>query len=341
VTVLTLTQHYNLSVDEMAVHPFESSLFYSSWWETLAAKFPILHHEGQFIKLKKKIFKGFWGLNSLRIAGWNNFYYQNFTEARLDEFLILRNQGGWDYLELVWNTAYTDASAFEVLKFYGYTPMHLPTMPCPVIDIQDGWDVFWQSKSSHYRRDLSKKLKTTAPLEPTLIFFEEPAGMDEFFERFFPLHWEYWEQKTGYSYFREPLEQEFIRLWAEKLRQAGQLQLTGLLMGGELVNLGMNIIFDETLYCILTMNTGLYQDQHPGLVSMHRLIEDACKRGLQKIDLGPGESHYKKKLATEMETCFTMLLANPKSIAGKLYCDWRVRHSATQAGNTAKEAIRG
>jgi hypothetical protein len=324
---LMLDYGERLSTHETAIHPFESSLFYSTWWETLAAKFPIEAYQGQCVKLKKRVFKGMYHLHSFRIAGWNNFYYQNFTEERFEEFLSLRGQGAWDYMELAWNTAYTDASAFKALNYYGYEPVHLPTMPCPVIDIQDGWNVFWQSKSSHYRRDLTKQLNNAASLNPELVFFEGPKGLDDFFELFFPLHWAYWEQKTGQSYFRDPLEQEFICMWAAKLRAAGQLQLTGLIMGGELVNLGMNILFDDVLYCILTINTGLYLEYHPGLLSMHYLIDDACKRGMKKIDLGPGESHYKKKLATYLEPCFNMLVANPKSPAGQLYCRWRVRRA--------------
>lgn len=312
---------------ELPLHPFEDQQFFDAWWETLAAKFPIIGHQGQWVRLRKPIFKGLYHLKALRLAGWNNYYYQHFTEDRFEEFLSISRKNNWDYLELVWNREYTDPSVFDILNFYGYSPSHLPTMPCPVIDIQSGWNVYWQGKSKGYRRDLTKKLSDVSHLSPRLVFFEGISGIDEFFERFFPLHRQYWQQKTGASYFEDSRERAFIKHWATLLLASGRLQLTGLEMGGQLANLCMNIIFENTLYCILTMNTGLYPALHPGLINMHLTIEEACRLGLKKVDIGPGDSHYKKKLSTHIEPCFTMLLPNPKSIAGQLYCQWRERQS--------------
>jgi hypothetical protein len=314
-------------VMETPSHPFEDSLFFEAWWATLACKFPIIEHHGQWVKLRKPILKGLYQLKALRLAGWNNYYYQHFTEERFEEFLSTSRKNNWDYMELAWNREYTDPSVFEILKYYGYSPFHVLTMPCPVVDIQFGWDAYWQGKSKNYRRDLTKKLNDVSHLSPNLVFFEGMTGIEEFFDRFFPLHWQYWQQKIGMSYFEDPREQAFIKQWATLLSDAGRLQLTGLEMGGQLVNLCMNVICDNSLYCILTMNTGLYPALHPGLINMHLTIEEACRLGLKKVDIGPGDSHYKKKLSTHLESCLVMLCPNPKSMAGRLYCGWRERQA--------------
>lgn len=309
---------------EEANHPFEAKAFLDSWWENLAGKFPVYAREGQMVGVKRPVLKGLYNLKSLRIAGWNNYYYQDLTETRFEEFLTLSRTVPWDYFEMYWNTAYTDEKNFEIFRHFGYEPVQQPAMPSPIIDINQGWEAYWQGRSAKYRRDLNKKMTTLAPLNPSLVYYNEPDAIDTFFERFFPLHWRYWDEKTGQSFYHDPREQTFIKAWCHRLAEAGQLELTGLSLGGEIANLGLNIVFNQTMYCILTMNTGVHLDCHPGLVSMHLTVQDACAKGLEKIDIGPGETHYKRKIATDFEECKTLLVFNPKSIASRFYAEKRM-----------------
>lgn len=308
---------------ESASHPFDLPSFYESWWQTLAGKFRPLERCGQVLLLGKPVVKGACYLKSLRIAGWNNHYYQTLTEARFDEFRTLSQSAPWDYFELYWNRAYTDPAVFELFETHGYRAFQLNAMPCPIIDIGDGWTRFLQKKGANFRRDWSRKMKNAEPLRPELVFFDGPDAVPEFFDRFIPLHQKYWDGKTGQSYLRDKNEQKFLRAWAERLREAGQLQLTALMLGGEVANLGLNIVQGKNLYCLLTIGTGIHADKFPGLLAMHLTIQTACEMGLKKVDIGPGESQFKKKLATSLESCSTLLVVNPKSVLGRVYGDWR------------------
>lgn len=306
-------------------HPFESASFYKTWWETLASKFQPLECEGQLVLVKKPILKGHFDLKTIRIAGWNNHYYQSFNEERLEEFWALSRKTHWDYFEFFGNTAYVTPQVQDLFTARGLMPLALPAMPTAVIDISKGWDAYWADQGSKYRRDVSKKIRTAAYLDPELRFYTGTAGIETFFNQFFELHLAHWAKNGEGSYFQDSREQAFIKRWANQLDAEGNLLLTSLLMGGEVVNMGMNIICNNNLYGLLTINTGSYADHHPGLINMHLTLQQACQMGLEKMDIGPGESHYKKKLATHHEAGFKMLVINPKSVAGQLYGRYQTR----------------
>lgn len=316
-------------------HPFESESFYETWWETLAPKFQPIRREGQVVLVNKPIFKGRLALKTLRITGWNNHYYQGFSDERLEEFRFISRKTAWDYFEFYGNSAYVTPNIQDLFAARGLIPLEYPAMATQVIDISQGWNAYWEAQGSKYRRDLSKKLGNATHLNPQLVFYTGSVGIEAFFSQFFHRHLAYWAKHGGGSYFQDPREQDFIKRWAAKLDASGQLMLTGLLMGGEVVNLGMNIICNNNLYGLLTINTGKHTEMHPGLINMHLTLQHAAQLGLDKMDIGPGDTDYKKKLATHQETGFKLLVINPKSVAGQLYGSYQNRRYRNPESQTA------
>jgi hypothetical protein len=310
-------------ITEDACHPFETKAFFTSWWETLASKFNPTARYGQLVTTNKPILKSHFKLKVVHIAGWNNYYYQNISEERMDELFSLNRSEAWDYFDIYINTTYTNPNLLEVVHYHGFPIIELPAIPTPVIDISQGWEHYWTLKSSKYCRDITKKLAAAKHLDPHLIFFKGKKGIQDFFEQFFPYHLKYWALKTGGSYFQDLREQAFILSWAEHLEANNQLQLVGLNLGGKIANMSMNILNEDILYCYLTINSGYFSNFYPGLLSMHLMIKNACKQGIQKVDIGPGDTDYKKKLATHLEIGRQILIINPKSLFGRLYGKWK------------------
>ena len=318
-------------ITESVCFPFEAKAFFTSWWETLASKFNPSCRYGQLAITHKPILRSPWKFRVVRIAGWNNYYYQNISQERMDDLLRLNRSEAWDYFEIYLNTAYTNPKLLEVVQYHGFPVIQLPAVPTPVINISQGWEQYWASKSAKYCRDITKKLVAAKHLHPHLIFFKGQKGIQEFFDRFFPYHLKYWEAKEGGSYFQDPCERAFILSWAERLEANGQLQLVGLNLGGEIANMSMNILNEDTLYCYLTINSGNFSHFYPGFLAMHLMVQNACEQGLLKIDIGPGETDYKKKLATHLETGLKILIINPSSILGRMYGMWKTRQPSVHS----------
>jgi len=306
-------------------HPFECASFFETWWETLAPKFQPTRREGQMALVEKPVFKGRFRLKTIRVAGWNNGYYQGFCENRLREFLSLSRSSAWDYFDFKGNSRYVTPRIQDLFISRGLIPLEFAAEPTHVIDIRNGWNTYWENQGPKYRRDLNKKLRDAAHLNPQLVFYTGSVGIEAFFGQFFHRHLSYWAKIGGGSYFQDPREQAFIKRWAARLEESGQLMLTGLLMGGEIVNLGMNIICNNNLYGLLTINTGLHAAYHPGLINMHLTLQHASAMGLEKMDIGPGTTNYKKKLATHQEDGYKLLVINPRSVAGQLYGSYQNR----------------
>ncbi|WP_373531129.1 GNAT family N-acetyltransferase [Vampirovibrio sp.] len=303
----------------LARHPFESAPFLESWWEHLAPKFCGGEGEGQLFKTTKPVLKGLVPLQFLRQAGWNGVYYQSLNQADWESFRTLSDRTRWDCFEVRWNQTVTDSQVFNPYLRLGCKVLHTPVSGSPVIELQNGWEAYWQAKGSHHRQNINRQFKKAAHLQPELIFFEGEQGLAEFFARFFPAHQAYWQSKGEGSYFEDPRERAFIISWASKLQQSGQLCLSGLLLGGQITNLSFNVIHRNVLYALLTINTGVHHQAVPGIMALHQLTQHACAQGMETIDLGPGESTFKKKFATRVDPCFQTLIINPKSVAGQLY----------------------
>jgi CelD/BcsL family acetyltransferase involved in cellulose biosynthesis len=57
-----------------------------------------------------------------------------------------------------------------------------------------------------------------------------------------------------------------------------------------------------------------YAELSPGLLLLEKMIEAAPGMGLHKIDLGPGESHYKKYYSNRLTPLYEGLATGPTSL---------------------------
>ncbi|MGE0201404.1 MAG: GNAT family N-acetyltransferase [Candidatus Melainabacteria bacterium] len=307
----------------LATTPFESDALKRVWWETLGGHYPIVRRAGDWAVQENRMLKGLLGLNEVRLAGWNNMWDQLLTRERVAVFERDVMPGRWHYLRTHWSERYDAAQAVDALESLGLTPVMTPGQTQYMIDLREGWHAYWQALSKRTRRDTEQKLKQAAGLKPEL--FEWPlgdAGMDAFFEAFFPAHRDYWDRKTGYSYFNIEAERAFVPAWLRALRDeagAGKPMLHGLRMGGRVVNLSVSVVHGDTLYWMLTINLGAHTDRFPGIIGLYHQIQQAAEAGVSFYNLGSGEYFYKKRFATMALPGRVLLAANPRSPLGRLY----------------------
>ena len=328
-SVLTLPQ-----TQQVASYPYETAGFYEAWWRHLAPKFDLGARSERMTILRKPVMKGLLALKEMRIAGWNNAWNQDMSPERVENFLDFARDNQWDYFRMKWNRTREAVQAFEPLCAAGYEIIELPAPPEYVIDLHNGFDGYFNSISHNTRKSFRRKVRRSEHLNPELFTFEGPTAVEDFFEVYFKHHIAYWDAKSPEgSYFHNIHEREFIVEWSKQLQREGRLILEGLRMNGELVTLSHSIVYDDTLFWLLTINTDAHQDAFPGIVALHKRLEKYAAEGhIKTVNMGSGDYFYKVQAANGQEQCTDVYIANPKSLLGKLYVQRAVKnHQAQEA----------
>jgi len=311
-----------------AVYPYETSVFQECWWRYLAPKFDILHKQQELLVLRKKLFKGFLTLKEARIAGWNSSWSQDFTAERAEELKSLKDHYSWDYFRVIWGESRRNMQRFDLLEDAGYSLLHLNYSPQYIADLSQGYAGYLSSLSHNGRTNLKKKVRRAQELKPHLIAVTEEAEITPFFEEFFKYHIPYWTEKIGQSYFSDKEERDFIVEWAKALHRDGHIKMDRLIMGGEVANLCVRLIFGTDAYYLLTINTHAQKDFVPGIVGFAMRIEELASQGIQQYNLGAGDFFYKVQSANQIENCHETIIFNPNSLKGKAYKAWITRQNA-------------
>lgn len=302
-------------------HPHQLQSFYDCWWKYLSPKFDIVDAHNNLAIHRRNICKGF-TLNELRYAGWNNAWSQDFDQRCYEQFVAMRSHSKWDYFSLTWPESRQALQQFQPLTDMGFKIIQKPSSTAYWIDLHHGFDAYLSQLSSAKRKDIRRKLKKSEPLHPELRRFSGSDGIQQFFSLFFKHHLEYWAKKAGHSYFSDPNERNFILAWAEALEKEGALLLEGFYLNNTLTNLTMNILMGQTLYSVITINTGEYQEFAPGLLSLYYRMARAEEYSILQINMGDGEHGYKPGIANRTDPYYTLLFANPKSLAGLAYINY-------------------
>ncbi len=323
----------NLSITPLLFHmhnsPFETMDFSEGWNEHLKNKFKVMASFGDFIIHQKNLvpsrFPVALMVNELRLSGWNTAWWQCLSNQQVNSLIQNLDATPWDYFRITVLES-SRKKTLRQLNNTGLKVIEAPASPIYLTDLSAGYEKYIRSRSAKRRRDIRRKLNRAAQLEPQLIEFsggeKSKKNIHAFFKLFFEHHLNYWDQKSGRSYFRDPREQRFILDWAHRLQTKGQLKLNGMLLNHRLAYMSMDLQVDDTLYLLLCINTGIYREYFPGILYLYMMLEKAAQMGIRTVNMGPGEYAYKAQAATRIEPCHTLLIANPKSIKGLLYTAW-------------------
>ncbi len=311
--------------------PFDSSDYLSSWWHYIAPQFKAVKEHADWFVYRRALLSGLLQFQEIRMAGWNADQPQALSSERLLSLQALCKTSRWDAIRLCANANAETADALQMFQATGLTPVELPASPQYVLDMREGWEGYWKSVSQNTRKSFRRKMSRSSHLKPALFNYTGEVGFNTFFELFFKAHIPYWESKTGASYLSEPLEQMFILAWMKQClaqmqdqttSDAWAVELQGLSMGDEVVNLSINLTHGSTLYHLLTINTGAYAEHYPGLVALCLNAQQAAASGIRFFNMGPGNYFFKKQAANLILPQKTILIPNSTSVRGKAYVRW-------------------
>lgn len=303
-------------------YPYETSDFHQCWREFLAPKFDNTSYDRDFLVFRKPVLRGCIKLNELRISGWNFAWSQDLTSERITTIESVLQKVEWDCFRVIWSESRRSLQAFDHFSKKGYPLVQRPLHPQYIADLRNGFDAYLGGLGRRGRADLRKRIRRVQAMDPHLVAVDDFSEIDGFFKIFFRRHIAYWDAKVGYSYLNDPHEQAFILNWAKALHRTRNLALYKVLLNGEVITLGMHVVFGQTYYALLTINTGLYHEYVPGIISLYLRIQHVARMGGVRLNMGPGEYYHKIKSATEMENCYELVVCNPDSWRGKAYYRW-------------------
>jgi hypothetical protein len=302
---------------QISPNPFQGEIFQSCWSEHLAGKYQVTERYGDFAIHSKKFAKGLLTVRELKFLASHTGWFQDFTSERVEALKSLSREVDWDYLYMVWAGSREKFQAFEYLKSCEYPMLQGWAKPMHIVDLQNGFEGYLASRNSKDRYNIRQKLKRAGHCE--LFTYDRFEDIDAFFEWFFDLHVPYWKSKTGYSFFADPAEQAFTAAWAKALYPTGKLRLHGLKLDGKIANLSFSFIDGDTLYWVLTINTGHQLEAFPGLVSLYLRMQEAATEGINTFNMAYGAMPYKLQVQTHTDSRNALIVINPKSIKGRLF----------------------
>lgn len=318
-----------LSISELLTYPetdfgapFEIPLFRDCWFAHLAEKYQVTERHGDFVLHRKTKAKGLLALNELKFFAGHTAWFQDFNDQRVDAFLAMQGKLDWDYCYTVWAESRAELQAFSRLETLGFPVLQGWAKPMHMIDLSKGYQGYLAQRNSKDRYNIRQKLRNAEKLHSELFLYERFEDIEPFFERFFELHVPYWQGKTGYSFFADPAEQRFTVEWAKALHKAGKLRLHGLNLNGKLANMSFGFMEGDTLYWMLTINTGHVLEVYPGMISLYLRIQEAANEGARQFNMGYGAMPYKLQTQTHTDPRNVLVVINPKSLKGKLFGAW-------------------
>jgi len=311
---------------------FENDQFLSNWRQHLLPLQHVRPLSPNWYVGHKKILNNTLTVKKLYLAGWSVAWSQILSPVKLLELTTYDAKKEWDCASIVWSQALESHQAFAEMEALGH---HILQLPGPInysIDITEGSEAWINQLSANTRKNLRRKLKKVQPFSRELLLLETPAETETFFEDFFRMHLQYWQEKTGFSYFEHPAERDFILGWVQDLRAIRHPHITPQLfvstIEGVPVNLSLNIRFYDKSYGLLTINTGHYPELATGFVALYDQVIDAEKQGIHQLYQGPGDYEYKKHYCNLQLSTQCAKIANRNSTRGKLYLKWLAHQQA-------------
>jgi CelD/BcsL family acetyltransferase involved in cellulose biosynthesis len=168
----------------------------------------------------------------------------------------------------------------------------------PIVDTSVGLEAFraasrprWGAPLDRFRRKMIRD--HTASFE----LLTQPNDVDGPLDRGFAVEASGWKGKAGTAILSDSRTEWFYRTVAHAFADQGQLALSWLCFGEEMVAFDLDLLVDGRLYLLKTGFDERYRRLAPGLVLRLAVIERCIEMGLSAHELLGDDSEWKRKFA--------------------------------------------
>jgi hypothetical protein len=149
----------------------------------------------------------------------------------------------------------------------------------------------WGAPLERFRRKMKREHQATFHI------LEQPEHLDLTLERGFWVEGSGWKGAAGTAIRSDPRTEQFYRSVAHRFAARGQLSLSWISFGGEMVAFDLCLLHGQRLYLLKTGFDERYRRLAPGLVLRLSVIERCIERGIAAHELLGDDSEWKRKFA--------------------------------------------
>lgn len=312
---------------------FQDKTFRSLWAEYVAGKPSVLSMERTpnrwFFTEKQPMLKGMLSLRCLKTPTWYG-WAEELVNGHTEQFLEFANSTDWHYASLYLMDSDANREFVQKIENEGFKVHPINEDTELWAEIPDGWENYVKGQSSSSRKILRNKIRRLENMDYHVRVYESDKDFEEFFGIFFEHHTAYWIEKQGFGPYEDARERTFFMNWCQDLRQKGQLRLLGFYVEGELATLGVNMVCEDALYFMVTVNTGAKQESGAGVLIQLNEMKEQCEKGIKRFYFGPGDYLHKRQASNIATKTRWVVIANPKSWIGKQVVSLRLKKQAQQ-----------
>jgi CelD/BcsL family acetyltransferase involved in cellulose biosynthesis len=172
---------------------------------------------------------------------------------------------------------------------------HLRTdfeLDAPTVDISEGYDAWFSSRSRNFRKDLNRVRRRLAE-RGAEVRMSDADHLEADLRDLFRLHHARWDERGG-SGNLDPAIEGMIRDCADALFPLGRFRLFVLEAEGKAISAGLLIDAGKEAAVWGGGFDPEWSKFGPGMTTQAAAIEDSAKRGQTCVDFGEGEEHYKR-----------------------------------------------
>jgi Acetyltransferase (GNAT) domain len=286
----------------------------------LAAKLPyvkIIHHD---LALLQRHIMGF-KLKQVRKLGWQYDWSQTLTAVDIEQLANMPED--WHYFKAVCPPGMS-ACLQQALSNHGLTAYIAPFQQESVVNLSEGWDTYWQTRTHNHKRDMQRRMnkltKAGFRLNPVL----HPQQLNDILGLFFDWHQSYWQQRQVVSAYADPQQQALLSEWLQHLLAEGQLWGMVLMVEDQPAAISLGMRSGDQVQSLLSVYDEKHAKLSPGSSLLYLEMQYAAKHGVTTFWLGPGENFQKSRWHTEVFTTQVMLVPNPKSRIGRFMVAYKL-----------------
>ncbi|MCC7104095.1 MAG: GNAT family N-acetyltransferase [Chloroflexi bacterium] len=213
----------------------------------------------------------------------------------------------------------TVAALWSAAAQRGLPRWRLPTYPRPYLPFRDAdgqavsWETFLAGRDSLLRYKLRSRLKRLSK-QGTVTFDEvgEPEAVVGLLPVLTAIHARRWTgRRTSAVFSSSERGRAFYAEAFPAMARTGMLRIATLTLDGRLIA-GIITFRDRgrAYYYVPTFDPDFSQFA-PGQLLLARLAENACRDGMERLDLMLGDERYKQEWTNRSEDCVRLAIARP------------------------------
>ena len=266
---------------------------------------------------------------------------------------LQRRDRDWDLLDPRWvdNDGCDHRRTELAMRSAGFHPKKQLWAESAEIDFRTGWDAYWESRDTKFRRNVrrqERRLEELGEVEhvryrPEGAMVGDSSPMWGLYDECVAVAARSWQ---GSSTSGTTLSHESVRDFLQDAHMAaaaaGALDLNLLRLDGRPIAFVYNYHHEGRLFGLRMGYDPEFARCGPGAVLLRRLVEDSCGRGDEEWNLGAGYVKVKRPWATQYRTSYRYTAFSTTSVSAQLLRAKRVwtsiRHGETYlAGERRKQ----